>query len=192
MKIREINPFKDTATVSGILHAYQHAFGHAPWNEGFTCTACTSTYPLSHLEKHCARCGGLLKEYWPEDRILHDFNTEMRNPGSTCIVAEEHTSVIGFAWGYGLTINQGTSDKLDAPNLHTLLSGNLFYLDEIAVLPVYQGKGIGRKLMEKITPRDKPALLRTLRKSPMQRLASSLGWSDTMSISKDRVIMTNR
>lgn len=192
MKIREIDTSSESETVLAIASAYQQAFGHAPWNEGYMCPTCKSKYSLSYQTTHCSQCGSAdeLVEYWPTDKILGDFHTEMRNPGSICLVAERETEVVGFAWGYDLTMCEEASSKLCSPNLHTLVSGNVFYLDEIAVVPKYQGKGIGKKLMSAITPtQGKITLLRTLAESPMQHLASSLGLCKIMSISEERVIM---
>ncbi len=192
MKIRNIDTSREPETVLAIASAYQQAFGHAPWNEGFICQMCSSKYPLSHPSKHCSQCDNTdgLAEYWPKDKILHDFSAEMSNQGSVCVVAEEKSEVVGFAWGYNLTISKESSRKLNSPNLHTLVSGNILYLDEVAVVPAYQGKGVGKKLMEAITPTgDKVALLRTLEQSPMQHLALNLGWRKIVSISEGRIIM---
>lgn len=193
MKIRNIDTSREPETVLAIASAYQQAFGYAPWNEGFTCQKCKFKYPLSYSDRHCSQCDTTdeLVEYWPKDRVLSDFRSEMRNQGSLCVVAEEKSEVVGFAWGYDLTMCEETSYKLDSPNLHTLVSGKIFYLDEIAVIPTRQGKGVGKRLMEAIIPAgNKVALLRTLAKSPMQYLASSLGWREIMSISQERIIMT--
>lgn len=194
MKIRRvIDLSSELATVSGIASAYQQAFGHAPWNEGYKCLHCKAQYSLTHTSGQCTNCSNMtpLEEYWPKHRVIQDFNLEMNNPDSHCYIAEENDEVIGFAWGYRVTMCEDASARLHAPNLHSIVSGNAFYLDEIAVVPTHQGRKIGRSLMENIiTWNYKTSLLRTLEDSPMQRLATSLGWKRIISIPKGRIIMS--
>lgn len=194
MNIRQvIDPLNETETVSNIACAYRQAFGHTPWNEGYRCPCCNAHYPLTYIPQGCRNCEyrGQLEEYWPHHQVKQDFEVEMKKTGATCFVAEEVSEVVGFAWGYALSMCKKTSAYLHAPNLHTVIEGEIFYLDEIAVIPPYQGKKIGRELMRRIITQKYPtSILRTLEDSPMQRLALSLGWQTVMRISKSRIIMS--
>lgn len=192
MKIKKVPNSPEPKTLHNIAYAYQQAFGHAPWNEGYTCSRCSAKYPLNLNPTECTNCGpnGKIEEYWPQDKIIHDFCREMNRPDAICFVAEDNNNVVGFAWGYMVSMCKKTSSRLHAPSLDSIVNGDVFYLDEIAVIPTYQGRGIGKQMMEKITPKYKTSLLRTLASSPMQRLARSMGWQTIMEIQGNRVIMS--
>lgn len=197
MKIERIDPFLRPELVAAIVSAYQQTFGDTPWNEGYKCPICSFTTALNQLSLHCPRCHErgksiLMVEYWPSHQILSDFYQEILRPDSLCLVAKEEEKVVGFTWGYQITIHPQIDGHLEAPGLHELVSGEFFYLDEVAVLPTHQRKGIGKKLIQFIfaTQPHPKIILRTLDDSQMSRLINCLGGKTIMPISRDRVIMS--
>jgi GNAT superfamily N-acetyltransferase len=195
--IRQINPSRDVAEVETIVSIYKRAFGSVPWNEGFRCPVCKTTFPLSHHTESCTECEKqscqiLLAEYWPISTIIADFYREMAKPEPVCITAEDDGETLGFAWGYRVTASTDLSEKLEAPDLHTRIEGDFSYLDECAVEPIYQGRGAGKALVRGFVStqsRDR-ILLRTLLHSRMHSLITHMGGTDVVRISRDRVIMT--
>ncbi len=197
MNIRRIEPFCEPEVVKHLAWVYQQTFGREPWNEGYQCPVCKDVFSLSFGEKICPTCFNLgktilLTPYWPPGKVISDFYQEMLKPEALCLVAQKGKNIVGLVWGYVVTITQETELHLEAPGLSDLLKGDFFYLDEAAVLPAYQRKGIGKKLICQIfsTQRNKKILLRTLKGSQMFYLIKGLGGKAILKISRGRVIMS--
>ena len=197
MKIENIQPFVQSVTVQNIVHAYQIIFGGDPWNEGFQCPICKIEVPLSFKSNLCPKCykSGkhiVLVESWPTSKVTSDFYHEMSKPEALCLIAKVQNKLVGFAWGYKIQISPDIDEHLDAPGVHKIVKGEFFYLDEVAVIPEYQFKGIGKRLTKEIFSfqKHKIILLRTLADSPMFRLVKNIGGRVLLNISKNRVIMS--
>lgn len=197
VRIEKIDAFRQTELVNAVALAYQQAFGQAPWNEGYQCPICQKTIALGGEKIYCPSClekgdKVFLAEYWPIDKILSDFYREMSKPNSLCLVAMLGGEVIGFTWGYQISIDKAIDDYLEAPGLHQLVAGNFFYLDEVAVLPQYQGRGIGRNLINQLFENQpfQKIILRTLKDSQMSNLVNSMQGETVLQISRDRIIMS--
>lgn len=184
----------------GIALVYQEVFGGEPWNEGYKCPECQSGiyYPLSTDQKLCPECANSGKstemvECWPIEQIISDFKNEMRRPNAVCFVALSQSCVVGFTWGYELTVDKAVERYLEAPGLSSkICQGQYFYFDEIAVLPGYRGIGIGKTLTSFMCESDKtkPILLRTKNFSTAFKMFLGFGGKVVLNISEDRVIMT--
>jgi GNAT superfamily N-acetyltransferase len=180
-----------------IASVYQKTFGGDPWNEGWKCTECGTVLPLSYPEGNCPSCAQdgkslPLAEYWPAEQIISDLCREMAKPNSICLTVQTGGEIVGFAWGYEICIDQSTDAYLDAPGLHMLTNGTYFYLDEVAILPEYQGKGIGKELVQRIFLEQSRnnILLRTINGSRMFSIIQKMEGRTALNISRDRVIMT--
>lgn len=196
MKIEVINPFQQHEVVESVVSVYQKVFGGEPWKEGYKCPICEKEVPLSFGSRTCPACSGsgkfiLLIESWPTSKVVSDFYREMGKSEALCLVVKEKEDVIGFAWGYKVNITHETDMYLDAPGVHKLVTGEAFYLDEVAVSQEYQGGGIGKKLVREIfsAQKHKTILLRTLADSPMFYLTKNIGGKVILNISRGRVIM---
>jgi len=195
MNITTIDPFEDPEVVLAIVEIYQQAFGGKPWDEGYVCPACENTVSLDSGVGLCSECEKNRRsipmvEYWPTSKVLSDFYREMSKDGADCMVAIEDTDILGFAWGYRVSVTPELASSLEAPGLDEIIEGNYFYLDECAIRPAYQGQGIGRQIMESIFPWRRLVLLRTMDESRMCRLVKSMGGKIVQHISRGRVIMT--
>jgi GNAT superfamily N-acetyltransferase len=196
ISIQKIEPFSDPESVHGIVASYQRTFGGEPWNEGYTCPVCGSTYPLSQTSALCPACttrgnSTLLVEYWPASKVTSDFYHEMMKPKSLCLVAKDGEKIVGFIWGYRIAVDEHIDDYLESPGLSRLISGEFFYLDDAAVIPEYQFRGIGKRLvacMLQTQPR-KNILGRTLDQSRMFRILTDFNGKTVLRITRDRVIM---
>lgn len=198
MLVKRIDPFDDASAVAAIVQIYREAFGGEPWNEGYRCPVCETTYPLVGAPKFCPSCAQgaremLLVEYWPTTTVLADFYREMARDKALCLAACEDDAIIGFAWGYQVTAGQELDQHLDAPSLSVQLEPrqSYFYLDECALRPDCQGRGLGKGIFGAVLleSRENPGILRTLNNSRMCSLAESLGARVVQHISRDRVIM---
>ncbi len=192
MEFIKINPFKQPETVKAIALVYQQAFGDEPWNEGYLCPVCKKVFPRTTSIEICSSCNVLVIEYWPISKIIQDFYHEMMKPGSVCVIVQSYEKVIGFAWGYRVSVSLDLDKHLNAPNLHhQLLDGDFFYLDECALVPAYQGKGIGKLLVSCILreQKQKEILLRTMGDSRMENIIKNRGGEIVQRISRGRIIM---
>ncbi len=182
-----------------IANVYKEVFGSDPWNEGYKCPECVNDniYPLSFTGKFCPKCSLLgkkveLDEYWPVKQVISDFNNEMRKTGAICCIANDESKVIGFAWGYDMSVNEETDKHLEAPGLFKIIGRkNYRYIDEVAVLPKYRNMGIGKSLVTNICKNDnfQPILLRTKYNSPAFRMFLQFNGKVVLNITRDRVIM---
>ncbi len=196
MKFVKIDPFKQPETVEAISLVYQQSFGGEPWDEGYLCPVCKKVFALIPSIKICSSCAEQLRnvlvvEYWPTSKIIRDFYREMMNPDSICVIVQSHEKVIGFVWGYRVSTNPDLDKHLDALNLHQSLYGNFFYLDECAIMPSCQGRGIGKLLVNYVLreQQQKQVLLRTMDKSRMYNLIKNIGGEIVQRISHGRIIM---
>ncbi len=197
MEIVRMMPFVEPETVWEIAEAYRLTFGGEPWNEGYKCPVCESVLPLAMNARTCPACEAkgkqvLLAEHWPIGKIISDFYGEMSRAGAVCFIARAEGALVGFAWGYEMDVLPETDVHLEAPGLYRLLRGQFFYLDEVAVLPALQGRGIGKDLVRNIVlSQDQPnIILRTLYGSQMFHLARHMRGETILHISRQRVIMT--
>jgi len=196
MRIIKINPFEQPEIVKRIVLVYQQAFGGEPWNEGYLCPVCEKMFARTPKIKTCSLCAEqsqtvLVVECWPMSKVVSDFYREMKKPDPICVTVQSDGKVIGFAWGYRVFADSDINGHLDAPNLHELLRDDFFYLDECALAPAYQGRGIG-KLLVNYTFREqqqKQILLRTMNNSRMYNLIKHMGGEIIQHISHGRVIM---
>ncbi|MFA6521817.1 MAG: GNAT family N-acetyltransferase, partial [Candidatus Gracilibacteria bacterium] len=177
MKIIKINPFEQPQMVGAIASVYQQSFGGEPWNEGYLCPLCESVFASTPTLSTCPKCteqslSVLVVEYWPISKVVSDFYREMKNPNPICTVAQSDDGVIGFAWGYQVSAGSDLDKYLDAPDLRQSLRGDFFYLDECALTPFHQGRGVGKLLVKQIFREQKQGriLLRTMNDSRMYNL----------------------
>jgi len=195
-RIVRINPFVQPEMVEAIASVYQQSFGGEPWNEGYLCPVCAKTFALTFNGKTCPMCAErsrtvLLVEHWPKSKIVSDFYREMQKRDPVCFAALADGKVVGFTWGYSVNVDPDLDTHLDAPNLHQLIEGDFFYLDECAVTPSHQRKGWGKWLVSCIIQESRweRFLLRTMNDSPMCNLIKHKGGRIVQHISRNRVIM---
>ncbi len=196
MDILTIKPFASPDTVREIATVYRKSFGGPPWNEGYLCPVCGRAYPLFMKESVCPACTELsrsilLAEHWPISRVISDFYHEMTKPDPICVIARSEKRVIGFAWGYAVFSGPDLDMHLDAPGLCESLRGRCFYLDECAVDPDFQRKGVGKTLLRDMLGKqnEDSVILRTKNRSPMFHLTEKEGGKTIWHISDERVIM---
>ncbi|MBI5152847.1 MAG: GNAT family N-acetyltransferase [Parcubacteria group bacterium] len=199
MKTMRINPFEQPQIVQAIAMVYQQSFGSEPWNEGYICPVCEKVFARTFSHKVCPACAErsevvLVVEYWPIGKIISDFYREMKKTNPICIVAQSDEKTIGFAWGYQVFANPDLDEHLDAPDLHKSLHGDFFYLDECAIAPAFQKKGIGKLLVGHIFREQQQGqiLLRTKDNSQMCNLIKNMGGNSSAYLTRKSYNEINR
>jgi len=189
------DPYHHPHTIAEIADAYQAIFGDEPWNEGQKCPKCGTLFNRKNPQTLCnsASCTPLrvlLVERWPRSTVIENIYHEVSEEGGKCLLAYRRKKLAGFAWGYPRAVTSKLSDELEAPGLHEHISGRLFYVDEVAVLPAYRGRKIAQHLYRKLIENEGNLFLRTHKDSPMRHIAEKEGARVIQNISRDRVIMT--
>ena len=197
MKIEIINPYTQPAVVEEIANIYQKVFGDLPWNEGYKCPACDSSFSLRIESKLCPNCIQqelhiLLIPYWPVSKIISDFYHEMARNKSICIIGNINSEIIGFAWGYEIIMSEETDTYLGARGLSTKTGiKKFFYLDEVGIKPNNQCQGFGKKLLTAIfsLQNEKNIMLRTMKDSRMYFLIKNIGGREIFSITNSKSVI---
>lgn len=196
IEIKKIDPFQDHQLIPQIARVYRETFAANPWYEGAKCPVCEGREFVSMIGSVCPYCSPekkvIMLEFWPEAEVVRDFYKEMSKPEAVCLVAIQMGCVAGFAWGYQLKINREVCQKLGAEHLlHRHAFDEVFYIDEVAVHPDYQSRGIGKSLTTMIIEGQAlPKLLRTKAGSKMQDISLSLGGKIITDASDDRVMIS--
>lgn len=182
--------------VATAIENYIKAYEGPPWNEKYLCTACNANYGTDMMEPHCPACAEtgahvLLQPFWTKEGVRADFDREMSKQGAIGLIGSLEGTDYAVSWGYQHTVTEDTDRHLDAPGVSSKLWGSYFYLDEIAVAPCAQGKGLGSAIMNvmvRINSRQR-MLLRTKHGSRMHRIAERAGGKIIAYISRERIIM---
>lgn len=196
--IKVVQVLSEPKTVMEIVRVYQETFGGDPWNEGYKCPKCDKQFPYFPKPEVCSDClkekGWRIQvvECWPTAQVASDLFKEMSKPDAICLTVKNGTKfVVGFVWGYRVTVSPQLDTYLAAPKLHKLIRGDFFYLDEVALMPSEQGKGLGKLLAKEIFAMQKVGdiILRTKENSRMSKMIINMGGSVILKISNGRVIM---
>lgn len=134
---------------------YQEAFGGKPWYEKCSCGNC-GTFEKSST---CSRCGAadLPPAYPTGELVSAEFPSMLSSfaPGALVLARNQKNEVIGFCAGGMTTIAdlatkkyKGSARIADSIREQTGLmpTDRFFYENEMCVLPVLQGYGVGSAL----------------------------------------------
>jgi len=156
IKYMRFNPHKQPELLPQVVSCYRKVFSGEPWNEWKKCPMCGQYWGagqrLTLKQMNFQHCGTAVVDYWPRGIVARDIRHEI-NDRSSCWLAMDGASVIGFCWGY--PISQDTlEEKLGLEGLARTIEHDLrcpwdvAYQDEIGVLPGYRRRGIARWLFE--------------------------------------------
>lgn len=111
------------------------------------------------------------------------FPRHTRNDGFRCLVAEEDGRVLGFAYGFtdkpGQWWHEQVAPTMKEAGLSRWLE-DAFVLNELAVVPEAQGRGVGSRLHDAILdglPRRRALLSTHRKKTVARRMYDRRGWS---------------
>lgn len=126
-------------------------------------------------------------ESWEVSQILEDMRRQVKNPGFHGLLAREADEVVGFTWGYSVSLPD-MREIVGHAGLDFLFKDchRLFYIDELGVKASQRGRAIGKKLTSALigmakTDGNISILLRTNNKAEIARnLYRSLGFEDLL------------
>jgi ribosomal protein S18 acetylase RimI-like enzyme len=131
-----------------IVACYREVFADGPWHEWKRCPKCKKywgrkDHALLHSQDF-RHCDTALVDFWSEDQVTSDLFHEITDKAS-CWLALCDQEVIGFCWGYPITVDdleKKLGIKLNLP------PNKLFaYQAEVGVLAEYRGKGIAKRMV---------------------------------------------
>lgn len=168
-----------------ITSIYARAFAAPPWNEAYV-DKDGKYYGLEFT----SRVDQLrLKPAYPQNQVYQYLTQELSQSHPILIVAEKSGSLLGFCWGFTISISQLVDTKYQsissqdrsklvrAINHHTGRADQIFYFSECAVDPKYQNQGIGTLLVTSLYqhhPQNFDFLVRTHHQSPMVHIVENL------------------
>ena len=153
----KFEPKEQHGMIPGVIRCYQTVFAEHPWQEWLFCKKCKNSYGSEAagwlLERDFLCCDEPLTEFWPASKVGLDLKNELhkeRNPEASCWLATHNGIVVGFCWGYPVTVEK-LELKLGLPGIAARLKSEygvsqVAYQDELGVLSPYRGQGIAKQL----------------------------------------------
>lgn len=149
----QYSPQRDNGELTAqIVECYRDVFADAPWHEWLQCSRCKKYWGIKDLgllvSAGFRHCNMPLVDFWPREHVTHDLQTEITENAS-CWLAMDGEKVIGFCWGYPITITKLVS-KLGIPvddSLQADRNGLVAYQDEVGVRTSYRGNKIAKTMV---------------------------------------------
>ncbi len=150
------SPTANPELLPQLIRCYQDVFSTSPWFEWKQCERDNLKWGKEQASEipnlQCPTCGDALTDFWPSDVVEHDIRKELILPNATCWLALAEGKVIGFCWGYSLTLAE-LEVKLGATcaaAFHASFNGTprVAYQDEIGVIAPFRGRHIASKLFQ--------------------------------------------
>lgn len=150
----EFSPHDDpTNLIDQVVECYRGVFAEPPWNELYKCKGCGSSWGFKDQEElsrlNYRHCDTDMVLYWPPEEVRADMYHEI-TPEASCWLALEQSKVVGFCWGYPVSID-ALAAKLKIDNLSGVLkdlfgTDTVAYQDELGVYLSHRGMGIAKDL----------------------------------------------
>lgn len=147
------SPYKDNDLLTAqLVECYRDVFADKPWHEWLKCSQCQKYWGIkdrgllaSYKFRHCDIP---LTDFWPREQVVSDLYHEI-TPETSCWLAMDNYRVVGFCWGYPITIPDLES-KLGVSfgtNFGCGRFNPVAYQDELGVLSTYRGQKIARAMI---------------------------------------------
>lgn len=149
-------PWQNTELLSGLVDCYREVFGDAPWDEWKRCQICGAKWGRNDpvlKDPSFRHCGQELIDFWPEEVVRSDILKEV-TPEASCWLATNSEGVIGFCWGYPITLLELEKEL----ELHGVVCAieNVFgkalvvaYQDELGLKQQYRNLGIAKEMFKR-------------------------------------------
>jgi len=142
----------DHALTAQLVECYRDVFADGPWHEWLKCSQCQKYWGMKDRgflasNKFC-HCNTPLVDFWPREQVVCDLHHEI-TPEASCWLALGNVSVVGFCWGYPITITN-LEAKLGisfSTRLEHEATEPVAYQDEVGVLSVYRGRKIAKAMV---------------------------------------------
>lgn len=143
----------DRIVTTQLVECYRDVFADRPWNEWLKCPVCGKYWGIKdkdHLTCYkFHHCGVPLVDFWPREEVLADLSHEIVS-GSSCWLAMNKESIIGFCWGYPIKIDD-LETKLGIPIISNLgyldIYEQVAYQDEVGVISSYRGRKVAKAMV---------------------------------------------
>lgn len=139
---------------SQVVECYRQVFADGPWHEWKQCPECKKywgTKDRQELEKSgFCHCRVPLVDFWPTERVTADLFHEITKE-SSCWLALCESRVIGFCWGYPITLGsleRKLNLSLDPTFRASLGQRQIAYQDEVGVLSEFRGRKIAKAMVK--------------------------------------------
>lgn len=148
----------DHLLTAQLVECYRDVFADPPWHEWLKCQKCGKYWGtkdralLASLKfRHCEMP---LVDYWPRDQVVSDLEHDI-TPEASCWLGISNGAVIGFCWGYPITIPhlkeklfQGRPDIPFEVELEKLAGvyPQVAYQDDMGIILPYRGRKIAKAM----------------------------------------------
>lgn len=142
----------DNPLTAQLVECYRDVFADRPWYEWLKCPRCQKYWGIkdrgllaSYKFRHCEAS---LVDFWSREQVISDIYHEI-TPEASCWLAMDNDRVIGFCWGYPITISNLES-KLGlsfGANFEYGKFNPFAYQDELGVLSAYRGQKIAKAMI---------------------------------------------
>ena len=144
----------DHPLTAQLVECYRDVFADGPWHEWLKCSKCQKYWGVkdrgllaSYKFRHCDTP---LVDFWPREQVVSDLYHEI-TPEASCWLAMDNGMVVGFCWGYPVTVSK-LENKLSISfgseleksfGTHQLIA----YQDDVGVLVAYRGRKIAKAMI---------------------------------------------
>lgn len=145
---------KDYLLTAQLIESYRDVFADGPWNEWFKCPQCQKHWGKKDIEflvsNKFSHCNTPLVDFWSRQQVACDLQHEI-TPEASCWLAVTRDKVVGFCWGYPVTIAAieaklgVTFDGEIEHESNTLVA----YQDEVGVLSAYRGNKVAKTMVSR-------------------------------------------
>jgi GNAT superfamily N-acetyltransferase len=144
-----------SSITSQVVECYRQVFADGPWHEWKQCPKCKKYWGIKdhqELEKSgFQHCNMSLSDFWPREQVTEDLFHEITEE-SSCWLALYESRVIGFCWGYPITLEYLEKKLGLSLNLTTWTSLGqqiqIAYQDEVGVLSEFRGRKIAKTMVK--------------------------------------------
>ncbi|KKP69887.1 hypothetical protein A2X44_01615 [candidate division CPR3 bacterium GWF2_35_18] len=157
-----IRPFTwEDLTPLAQCYARGRIWADEPWNEWKKCPQCPTdknNFGISFKGKSCPYCGKELIPFWDVSTVENDIKTQLGKPFAKGFLACKNNQILGFTWGYPVTINIQIiipdleltipiGSSLINTQIHIpMYAGKVGYIDEVGVRSDFRRQGIAEAL----------------------------------------------
>lgn len=135
-----------------LVECYRDVFAEGPWHEWLQCPCCKEHWGVRDraflASQNFRHCNVPVTDFWPRDQVISDLRHEITGDAS-CWLAMKDAVVIGFCWGYPITIScleQKLGIGLQAcPPMNSI--DRVAYQDEVGVVSSQRGRKIAKAMV---------------------------------------------
>jgi len=147
-----------TELTTQLIECYREVFAESPWHEWFRCQECEGYWGKEDkaelVENEFQHCGKPVIPFWPHHKVLSNIKRELSAEKSSCWLALDNKQVVGFCWGYQITLENleeelGVQISADPLSESLRFTDPVVYQSELGVRRSHRQQGIGKQLVLK-------------------------------------------